>query len=171
MKKYLIYILLLLFTAPYISSCSDEWTDSDKLSLLTKAEEEEPIVEDDIDISLLKFGFNLNPKAETNELPNADEALDIYFYAEGKELAEGEKECPLLGYQEACYLHAGVYSEGTWMYVPAAWTEDTEKCKMVRVKENVWKITLSPTIRDWFGSGSTPIEQLGLIIRTTDNKS
>lgn len=45
MKKYLIYILLLLFTAPYISSCSDEWTDSDKLSLLTKAEEEEPIVE------------------------------------------------------------------------------------------------------------------------------
>ena len=67
MKKYLIYILLLLFTAPYISSCSDEWTDSDKLSLLTKAEEEEPIVEDDIDISLLKFGFNLNPKAETNE--------------------------------------------------------------------------------------------------------
>ena len=55
MKKYLIYILLLLFTAPYISSCSDEWTDSDKLSLLTKAEEEEPIVEDDIDISLLKF--------------------------------------------------------------------------------------------------------------------
>ena len=62
MKKYLIYILLLLFTAPYISSCSDEWTDSDKLSLLTKAEEEEPIVEDDIDISLLKFGFNLNPK-------------------------------------------------------------------------------------------------------------
>ncbi|WP_195477084.1 MULTISPECIES: alpha-amylase family glycosyl hydrolase [Bacteroides] len=170
MKKYLIYILLLLFTAPYISSCSDEWTDSDKLSLLTKAEEEEPIVEDDIDISLLKFGFNLNPKAETNELPNADEALDIYFYAEGKELAEGEKECPLLGYQEACYLHAGVYSEGTWMYVPAAWTEDTEKCKMVRVKENVWKITLSPTIRDWFGSGSTPIEQLGLIIRTTDGK-
>jgi len=64
MKKYLIYILLLLFTAPYISSCSDEWTDSDKLSLLTKAEEEEPIVEDDIDISLLKFGFNLNPKAK-----------------------------------------------------------------------------------------------------------
>ena len=58
MKKYLIYILLLLFTAPYISSCSDEWTDSDKLSLLTKTEEEEPIVEDDIDISLLKFGFN-----------------------------------------------------------------------------------------------------------------
>lgn len=83
-----------------------------------------------------------------------------------------KKECPLLGYQEACYLHAGVYSEGTWMYVPAAWTEDTEKkkCKMVRVKENVWKITLSPTIRDWFGSGSTPIEQLGLIIRTTDGK-
>lgn len=91
MKKYLIYILLLLFTAPYISSCSDEWTDSDKLSLLTKAEEEEPIVEDDIDISLLKFGFNLNPKAETNELPNADEALDIYFMQKVKSWQKEKK--------------------------------------------------------------------------------
>src|SRR5699024_3753139 len=56
----------------------------------------------------------------------------------------------------------------TWMYVPAAWTENADKCKMSRVKENVWKITLSPSIRDWFGSGSTPVEQLGLIIRTAD---
>lgn len=56
------------------------------------------------------------------------------------------------------------------MYVPAGWSEDTEKCKMKRVKDNVWKITLSPTIRDWFGSGSTPIEQLGLIIRSSDGK-
>ncbi|WP_294554611.1 alpha-amylase family glycosyl hydrolase [uncultured Bacteroides sp.] len=166
MKKYFIYLLLLLFTVPYISSCSDEWTDADKLNLLTKEKEEEPIVEDDIDVNLLKFGFNLNPKAETDELPNADEALDIYFYAEGKEITDDEKECPLLGYEEACYLHTGVYSEGTWMYVPAAWTENINKCKMSRVKENVWKITLSPSIRDWFGSGSTPIQQLGLIIRT-----
>lgn len=79
MKKYLIYILLLLFTAPYISSCSDEWTDSDKLSLLTKAEEEEPIVEDDIDINLLKFGFNLNPKAETNELSQCGRSFGYLF--------------------------------------------------------------------------------------------
>ena len=79
------------------------------------------------------------------------------FMQKVKSWQKEKKECPLLGYQEACYLHAGVYSEGTWMYVPAAWTEDTEKCKMVRVKENVWKITLSPTIRDWFGSGSTQL--------------
>lgn len=91
MKKYLIYILLLLFTAPYISSCSDEWTDSDKLSLLTKAEEEEPIVEDDIDISLLKFGFNLNPKAETNELPNADEAWISIFMQKVKSWQKEKK--------------------------------------------------------------------------------
>lgn len=168
MKKYFIYLLLLLFTAPYFSSCSDEWIDSNKLNLLTKADKEEPIVEDDIDVSLLKFGFNLNPKAETDELPNADEPLDIYFYAEGKDLTDGAEECPLLDYKEACYLHIGVISEGTWLYVPAGWNENLDKCKMVRVKDNVWKITLSPSIRDWFGSGSTPIEQLGLLIRTAD---
>lgn len=170
MKKYFIYLLLLLFTAPYFSSCSDEWIDSNKLNLLTKADKEEPIVEDDIDVSLLKFGFNLNPKAETDELPNADEPLDIYFYAEGKDLTDGAEECPLLDYKEACYLHTGVFTEGTWLYVPAAWSENLDKCKMVRVKDNVWKITLSPSIRDWFGSGSTPIQQLGLIIRTADGE-
>lgn len=168
MKKYFIYILALLLAVPYISSCSD---DIQVPNLLTKTTEDtsSSTEDDDIDVSLLKFGFNLNPKAETEDTPNADEALDIYFYAVGKELTdEDDEECPLLNYTEDCYLYTGVYSEGSWMYVPAAWDEDTDKCKMTRVKDNVWKISLTPSIRDWFGSGTTPIEQLGLIIRTTD---
>lgn len=169
MKKTFIYIFSLLLVFSFFTSCEDEVV-PDLLPIEDDGSGEgTDLEEDDIDVSLLEFGFNLNPKDETDELPNADESLDIYFYANGKVTIDNEEvDCPLMGYEQDCYLHAGVYSEGTWMYVPAEWTEDTEKCKMKRVKENVWKITLSPTIRDWFGSGSTPIEQLGLIIRTTD---
>lgn len=168
MKKTFIYIFSLLLVSSFIASCEDEVV-PDLLAIEDDGSDEgADLEEDDIDVSLLEFGFNLNPKSETDDLPNADEPLDIYFYANGKVTIDGEEtDCPLMGYDKDCYLHAGVYSEGTWMYVPAGWDEDTEKCKMKRVKENVWKITLSPTIRDWFGSGSTPIEQLGLIIRTT----
>ena len=27
---------------------------------------------------------------------------------------------------------------------------------------NIWSITLSPNIREWFGSGKTPVNQLGI---------
>lgn len=91
MKKYFIYLLLLLFTAPYISSCSDEWIDSDKLNLLTKAEEEEPVEDDDIDVSLLKFGFNLNPKAETDELLLRTNRWKSISNAEGGKLRTGKR--------------------------------------------------------------------------------
>ena len=164
-KRLFIYIMSSLLAVPYFSSCSDDLAPE----LPIKPAEETPIVEDDIDVSLLKFGFNLNPKDQSGEIPNADQPLEIYFYADGKELTEEDpEECPLKGYSDVCYLHAGVVSEGTWMYVPTEWTENTDKNRMDRVKENVWKITLSPTIRDWFGSGSTPVTRLGLIIRTAD---
>lgn len=175
MKKYIVYLLALSLSIPFISACDDE-LDKDKLTLLDKPKDEggsEDITDDDIDISILQPGFNLNPKTTAeSEGINADQPLDIYFYAEGVTNEVDGEQVPsdLLGYNQDCYLHTGVIAEGTWMYVPAGWDEDTEKCKMKRVKENVWKISLTPTIRDWFGSGSTPIEQLGLIIRTSDGK-
>ena len=33
---------------------------------------------------------------------------------------------------------------------------------------NVWSITLSPNIREWFGSGKTPVSRLGIVIRSAD---
>lgn len=171
MKKTFIYIFSLLLALPTLNSCDDEVMPD----LLPPIEDEGNAgggsdIDDDIDVSLLEPGFNLNPKAETEELPDADQPLDIYFNANGLkvETDNGEEDSPLLGYDKDCYLHTGVISEGTWMYVPAEWNEDTEKCKMKLVKENVWKITLSPSIREWYGSGTTPIERLGLIIRTSD---
>jgi hypothetical protein len=51
--------------------------------------------------------------------------------------------------------------EGDWQYVPAEWNQNIDKCKMTKLEENIWSITLEPDIRQWFQSGKTPIEKLG----------
>ena len=65
-------------------------------------------------------------------------------------------------------MHIGVVSEGTWLFVPADWAENTDKCKMTSTEANVWSITLTPNIREWFGSGKTPVNRLGIVIRNAD---
>ena len=83
------------------------------------------------------------------ETPDADRQLMLYFKA--------TKTSPLYGYAGDVYVHTGVVSEGTWMYVPAEWNTNVDKCKMVRVADNIWSITLAPSIRQWFGSNETPV--------------
>lgn len=34
--------------------------------------------------------------------------------------------------------------------------------------DNIWSITLAPSIRQWFGSNETPVRQLGVVIRSAD---
>ena len=52
--------------------------------------------------------------------------------------------------------------------MPAEWAENKDKCKMTLSEANIWSITLSPNIREWFGSGKTPVNQLGIVIRSAD---
>lgn len=94
------------------------------------------------------------------ETPDADRQLTLYFKA--------TKTSPLYGYAGDVYVHTGVVSEGTWMYVPEEWNTNVDKCKMVRVADNIWSITLAPSIRQWFGSNETPVRQLGVVIRSAD---
>lgn len=103
----------------------------------------------------IKDGFNLIP---TN--PDADKELTIIFKA--------PKTSALYGYRGDVYIHPGIISEGEWMYVPAEWDQNLEKCKMELVEPNVWKITFKPSIREWFNSGQTPVNQIGIVIRSAD---
>ena len=66
MKKTFIYIFSLLLALPTLNSCDDEVMPD----LLPPIEDEGNAgggsdIDDDIDVSLLEPGFNLNPKAET----------------------------------------------------------------------------------------------------------
>lgn len=94
------------------------------------------------------------------ETLDADQPVTITFKADSKSA--------LYGYTGDVYVHIGVISEGSWLYVPAGWSENTEKCKMTSSESNIWSITLSPNIREWFGSGETPVNQLGIVIRSAD---
>ncbi|WP_366784258.1 alpha-amylase family glycosyl hydrolase [uncultured Phocaeicola sp.] len=94
------------------------------------------------------------------EIPDADNTLTITFKA--------NKESALYNYAGDVYIHAGIVEEGTWMYVPGEWNENLEKCRMTSKGENTWEITLSPSIREWFGSGKTPVNKIGIVIRSSD---
>lgn len=94
------------------------------------------------------------------EEPNADQELTIYFKAAASSA--------LKGYTGEVYIHTGVVSEGTWLYVPAEWDENLDKCRMERIEDNTWSIKLQPSVRQWFGSGETSVQKLGVVIRSTD---
>lgn len=112
----------------------------------------EDTLPDDIIIS---EGINVIPKT-----PDADKELTIYFKA--------DKSSQLFGYSGDVYVHIGVVSEGVWRFVPAEWNQNTAKCKMTSVEENVWKITLSPSVREWFNSDDVPVNKIGVVIRSAD---
>ena len=95
------------------------------------------------------------------EAPDADQPVTLTFKATNKSA--------LYGYTGDVYVHIGVVSDGDWMYVPADWDKNTDKCKMAKAEEaNVWTLTLSPNIRQWFNSGETPVNKLGIVIRSAD---
>ena len=103
----------------------------------------------------IKEGFNVSP-----EKPDADKELTVTFKA--------AESSPLHGYTGDVYIHTGVISEDTWLYVPAKWEENIAKCKMTKLEDNVWSIKYSPTIRQWFNSGETAINKIGIVIRSAD---
>ena len=97
----------------------------------------------------------------TPEKPDADQPITLTFKATSKSA--------LYGYSGDVYVHIGVVSDGDWMYVPADWNKNIDKCKMSKAEEaNVWTLTLSPSIRQWFDSGETPVNKLGIVIRSAD---
>ncbi|NLZ73593.1 MAG: alpha-amylase, partial [Bacteroidales bacterium] len=74
------------------------------------------------------------------------------------------KGSPLYEFNADIYVHIGVISGDSWLYVPAEWDENIEKCKMNRLDDNLWSLTLSPSIKEWFGA-KTPIFKIGLVFR------
>ena len=109
-------------------------------------------------------GFNPDKLSEglsiVPEVPDADGAATLYFKA--------APSSALSGYTGEVYVHAGVIVDGEWKYVPADWTVNLDKCRMTTEAENVWSLKFEPSIRAWFNSGTTPVNKIGLVIRSAD---
>ncbi len=153
MKKILYPLLPLV--ALFFVACGDNDIDKNMPSF----EEEEENTEEPTDPEDGNYvdGFNFSPVS-----PNADESLTITFKA--------ASSSDLYGYSGDAYLHTGVITDGAWFYVPAEWSENLEKCKFELLESNVWQIELSPSIREWFDSEQSAVEQLGVIIRSEDGE-
>lgn len=104
-----------------------------------------------------KEGLSWSP-----EEADADKELTIRFKA--------PSNSPFYNFDGDLYVHTGIISEGAWWHVPAEWNENLPKCKMTKIEDeqHTWSIKLSSSIRQWFDSGETSINKLGIVIRSVD---
>lgn len=99
--------------------------------------------------------------------PSEDQPLVVTFYAD-----RGTKG--LKDFAGDIYAHTGVItskstSDGDWKYVKAQWSENKPECKLTRVSANVYTLSLSSSVRTYYGvpSGES-IQKLAFVFRSAD---
>lgn len=92
--------------------------------------------------------------------PNADKPCTIIF--------KPASDNPLYGHSGELYGHFGVVVDGEWKYVPSDWGVADEKVHFKKVADNHWEFKMEPSIREYFGSGETPVTKIALIVRSED---
>ena len=92
--------------------------------------------------------------------PDADGPCTIKFNA--------PNNSELFGYTGELYAHLGLIVDDEWAFVPADWGENIDKCKFTNLGENSWELKIEPSIREFFGSGETPLTRLAIVIRSAD---
>lgn len=81
----------------------------------------------------------------------------------------------LKDYTGDVYAHIGVLtnlstSDTDWRYGPASWGDNSSKYKLTRVSANEYTLTLSPSLREYFGVPSAEkILKLAMVFRSSDN--
>ena len=113
-----------------------------------------PAPEEPVDPSVYGAGLTADPK-----LPNAEGACVLYYKA-----VSGS---PFYNYTGDLYAHIGVVDD-TWKHVQSNWGVNIDKCKFISIAKNLWKLPLEPTIRQYFSSGTTPVERIGVVVRSAD---
>ena len=92
--------------------------------------------------------------------PSADKSCVIRFQA--------PSDSELYGYTGDLYVHLGVIVDDEWTLVPFDWNVNDDKCKMVKNADGVYELSITPTIREFFQSGSTPVTKIAMVVRSDD---
>ena len=93
-------------------------------------------------------------------VPDADQPCTVFYRPAATD--------DFYGYTEDLYAHIWL-KDINGIDVPGCgttWGDNDPKYKFTNVGTNLWSLTLSPTIREWFGSGETPLQTIGIIART-----
>lgn len=147
--------LFLILALPLVVACGEIAGQLDEGNLYETSENESFVEKPLVDDSATRLWT-------TPVAPNADEALTISFKA-GKKSA-------LKGYTGDVYAHIGILEYGVWRYVQAEWTENKPHCKFTKDPSaaDTWHLELTPSIREYFQSGTTAVTQIGIVIRSAD---
>lgn len=85
---------------------------------------------------------------------------------EGKIWYKAAASDALYGYKGDVYVHIGI---NDWMYVPSEWGVNEDRYKAVKVADNIWCFTLSPTVREWFGAeNAANIQNVCILFRNEE---
>ena len=94
------------------------------------------------------------------EYPDADQPCTIVF--------KPQPGNPLYGHSGELYGHFGVVVDEEWQFVPTEWGTTEEKTHFTKISENHWEFKMEPSIREYFGTGTTPVTKIALIVRDAE---
>lgn len=83
----------------------------------------------------------------------------------------------LAGYTGDVYAHTGVITQystspGDWKYVQADWGENIPKCKMTRIGTDLYQLTITPTVRQYYNvPAGEKILQMAFVFRSAQQVS
>ena len=99
--------------------------------------------------------------------PTASDAVVVTFNADQGNMG-------LINYTGDVYAHTGVITDKStsgsdWKYVIAPWESNIPKAKMTRASANVYTLSISTSIRDFYGVPATDtIKKLAFVFRSGD---
>jgi len=94
-------------------------------------------------------------------IPTADAAVTVYLDATGTGLD---------GYTGDVYAHTGItIGTSLWQHVIGSWGNNTTQPKLTNIGTNLYKLDITPSIRQYYGAASTDnITQMDFVFRSAD---
>ncbi len=116
---------------------------------------------------LIFFGLPAWPQLIQTDpaFPRANDSVVIYFNS-----AEGSGG--LKNYMGDVYAHTGVITQNStsgsdWKYVKTNWGQNTPATRLVRISANLYKLTITPNIRAYYGvPANEKILQMAFVFRS-----
>ena len=104
-------------------------------------------------VSGKETGFFTDPP-----VPDADEPCTVYFKA--------VEDDEVYGITTDLYAHVWLRNGATDSH-DSTWGDNADKYKLTKIGDNLWSMTMTPTVREWFASGTTPVQKIGIIARNS----
>lgn len=101
------------------------------------------------------------------EFPTANSLVTISFDA-----TQGNQA--LKDFTGDIYAHTGLITslsedQGDWKYVIAEWSENTEKAKLTKISDNIYQLSISPTINEFYEvAEGEEVLKLAFVFRNSD---